>query len=259
MSRIVKTLIREDGATRSIPLIPIQNFVTIQEQLEELELDQQTSVEMDIAHRLQQMEEKLAHAQAESQRMIHEAKVQADQILEEAQQKARNLLMEAKLQGVEQGLLQGRQQAKEEWEAGLAQAGRIVQSIEAERVQVLVESTEDMIELSIQIARTIMGRELIMNRGWVLSVVKDALREIHEAPKLEIRVHPDDYSVVADAKETLSTGLPGQTHVSVIPDGTIESGGCVILTPQGSVDARVDTQLRAIQESLIEWARRDRV
>jgi flagellar assembly protein FliH len=49
--------------------------------------------------------------------------------------------------------------------------------------------------------------------------------------------------------------LDGQAELSIIPDYSVQDEGCVIRTPLGSVDAKIDTQLKEIKQVLLEIAR----
>jgi type III secretion protein L len=45
--------------------------------------------------------------------------------------------------------------------------------------------------------------------------------------------------------------------VDIVPDPKVASGGCIIESEVGTVDARLETQLRALEKALLGQTERD--
>ncbi|MGZ4030863.1 MAG: FliH/SctL family protein, partial [Tumebacillaceae bacterium] len=96
--------------------------------------------------------------------------------------------------------------------------------------------------------------ESATDRSWVLDVVREALEEINDVGKIEVRVHPEDFELVNQNREGLRKEVPGQSEVLVLPDRGVQAGGCVVHTAFGNIDARIDTQLDEVRKALLEVA-----
>ena len=56
-------------------------------------------------------------------------------------------------------------------------------------------------------------------------------------------VNPDDLEIVREAMEELRASLGGIEHCVVESERRVARGGCIVRTPVGDVDARVETKL----------------
>lgn len=147
--------------------------------------------------------------------------------------------------------------AKEGYKAGLEQAQNDIV-----RVQTAIEDflkakqdvfeyiAPDILEISIDIARKIVKHEIEQDPEMVLSTILDVLKNISkDENKISIKVNPSQLALTKDniPKIISLTGL--ETKVNVIADDTVETGGCIVLTSNGVVDATINTQLEIIKEA----------
>jgi flagellar biosynthesis/type III secretory pathway protein FliH len=65
-----------------------------------------------------------------------------------------------------------------------------------------------------------------------------------------LRINPDDLSFVEEWRPELFEKFKTLKSIVVNPDSTIQRGGCLLETPCGDIDARIETQLEIIGESL---------
>ena len=82
----------------------------------------------------------------------------------------------------------------------------------------------------------------------VLDSVQGALRGIVERERIIIMVNPDDLEIVRGATEELKATLGGIEHCVVEAERRVARGGCIVRTPVGDVDARVETKLERASE-----------
>ena len=61
-------------------------------------------------------------------------------------------------------------------------------------------------------------------------------------------VNPDDMELVTEAIEGVKASLGGIEHCVVEAERRVARGGCIVRTPVGDVDARVDTKLERAAE-----------
>ncbi|HEU4964242.1 MAG TPA: FliH/SctL family protein [Bacilli bacterium] len=200
----------------------------------------------------------LARAREEADRLIQQAEQQAQGMLEAERGRVQTQLQQeleaAKQQGYREGREQSQQDVETEWASRFQTIEQLYLSALEERRAYLNQSESLIVELACAAAEKIMRESNRLGHEWVLHVVKAALEEIHDAGKIEVRVHPDDYELVRSRQEGLRKEVPGQTELLVIPDRGVGAGGCVLHTDFGNIDARIDTQLEEVKKALQEAA-----
>ena len=171
------------------------------------------------------------------------AAAESARILAEAQENARLLESEARARGYEEGV--------REW------TERILE-LNAARTRQIDESRTQLLALSIKLAEKILGRELATRHDALGDLVLEAMRGLPpQSGKIRIRVRPGDAETLRSQRPRLAEAI-GHDEIELVEDATIESGGCVIESPVGIVDARLQTQLRVLERLLLE-PRRDTV
>ena len=82
----------------------------------------------------------------------------------------------------------------------------------------------------------------------MVETVRGALRGIVERERITVLVNPDDLELVRDAMDELRASLGGIEHCEVQAERRVGRGGCVVRTPDGDVDARIETKLERARE-----------
>ncbi|MEK6606206.1 MAG: FliH/SctL family protein, partial [Myxococcota bacterium] len=140
-----------------------------------------------------------------------------------------------------------------------AEAVRIREEARAEGLQQgLARATETMVRaeaaarrvdgdfrrLAVGVAEKILGRELALRPDAVADICAGALDQVRGRQRVIVRVHPDDLPRVRR----------DHAIVTFRADAEIARGGCVVETEAGVVDARLSSQLAAIERALTEEA-----
>jgi flagellar biosynthesis/type III secretory pathway protein FliH len=136
-------------------------------------------------------------------------------------------------------------------EAARGEATAIVAAAHAEAARVQAASHDDLVRLARRMAEKILARELVLAPGAVADVARQAVTEARGARNLLVRAHPDDLAVLEAARPRLHEALAGVTAIALRPDPTVGRGGCVVETESGSVDARLESQLDALERALV--------
>lgn len=109
----------------------------------------------------------------------------------------------------------------------------------------------DIVEISVDIARKIVKKEIDVEPQSALDMVMDVLKNISKDEKhVNIKVNP---SQLAFIKENLPESIASagiEAKIKVSPDDTVDEGGCVVYTTNGVIDATINTQLEIIKEAL---------
>ena len=137
-------------------------------------------------------------------------------------------------------------------EAGLAEVTELVAGARAESARARREAEPELRALAVKIAEKILGRELSLRPDAVADVAHEALRAAGEPEQLLIRAHPDDVAALERERPRLIERLREERVLIVRADAQVARGGCVLETPLGVVDARLTTQLQAIERALMK-------
>ena len=109
----------------------------------------------------------------------------------------------------------------------------------------------DILEISVDIAKTIIKKEMETDPQVILNTIVDVLRNISKSePKITIKVKPQDIQFIKDTLPNITYQYGIEAKINILADPSIEEGGCVFQTNNGIVDASIDTQLEIIKKAL---------
>lgn len=111
----------------------------------------------------------------------------------------------------------------------------------------------DILEISVDIAKKIIKREIQQDPSLILNNILEILKGLSkEETKITLRVNPQQVALLkTEIPELMSTaGLDAK--VLVVPDEELMEGGCMVTTTNGVIDATIETQLSVISEALKE-------
>jgi len=174
-------------------------------------------------------------ARAEAAALVARARAEAETLRAEAVA-AREA---ARREGFETGRADGLAEAAVALAVARAEAARIIDA--AEPVALAVAAT---------MAEKIVGRAVALAPETMAEIAGEALAACRPgAGTVRVRVHPDDLPAVEARRAALEARAPAAA-LELVADDTVGRHGCVIETPQGRVDARLETQLAALERAL---------
>jgi len=173
--------------------------------------------------------------------MIARARHEAEKILEEAEQAKQAIAEAAYQQGYEAGL-QG-------WNEAVLAASLACQKR-------LDESEPELIRLALRIAQKIIGEELRINPEVIVSIARECLRGAGRGRSMTIKVPSADCDLVRRRIVLLREAAGPNHSLEVVGDMEMAPGHCVIESEFGIVDARLETQIRCLEEILLRAARK---
>jgi flagellar assembly protein FliH len=171
----------------------------------------------------------------------------AAQILARAAQEADGIREQARAGGCAEGREQGLRESAGEMQAALSALQEAVSSIEALRAEVAETVERDAIDLALALAGKILAGTLQARPEAIVDVVQGALRRVSERRSLSLLVNPGDLQVILDAigDGRAATGLE---LCDLHADQRVGTGGVIVRTHEGEVDAGVATQLERARE-----------
>ncbi|MFN0121536.1 MAG: FliH/SctL family protein [Blastocatellia bacterium] len=118
------------------------------------------------------------------------------------------------------------------------------------REQILTDSEQDILRLSVRIAEKIIGERIDTEPAAIASLVTAALRHVARSEAVIIRVNPAARDILAEHyARLLESGRFG--YLDVVADPAVNPHGCLIETPAGVVDAQLRTQIDILERALL--------
>jgi flagellar assembly protein FliH len=94
-----------------------------------------------------------------------------------------------------------------------------------------------------------IGGALLGSEQAAIGAIKQVLTRVKEGRELTIRVAREDFELVRKLERELSDVLSGRKY-EIVADSRVELGGCLVETKLGSLDGRLEVQLRELYETL---------
>ncbi len=154
---------------------------------------------------------------------------------------------EAFAEGYSEGERAGSQKALRRLQASIEGFGQTVQQLSLLKPKLRTEAEREMVDLSLAVARRVVRRELSVDPATVLGIVRACLEGFERGRPHRVTVSPADLDAVNEYFEE----HPVET-LEVRADEAISPGGAVFETPQGTIDARIETQLEEIERGLTD-------
>jgi flagellar assembly protein FliH len=186
-------------------------------------------------------------AEAEIETWWNERRLEDLRIVEES----RNNGFEA---GYREGLELAQRELSERFESMIAEAAALVNDAHRVKETIIAEAEPFLVELSLGIARKIIGNHVDSYPDWTIEHVKKTLERRKEKGVITLCVSPSQFVKLQDARQELMLATDSQAELQIVPDNTVDDGGCVVRTSFGSIDARLDTQLAELKSVLLEIA-----
>ncbi|MBI5815798.1 MAG: hypothetical protein HZB29_09340 [Nitrospinae bacterium] len=176
---------------------------------------------------------------------------EAEEIIRNANSNADGIRSAAREDGYQKGHADG-------YTAGLTEAKpvmdsfvNLVRELTEARGKFYAGAEEEMIHLTINIARTVIGAEITKDPSLVQKVILKAVQRLQSREEMIIRVNPKDLAEAEKSLPELRREVEDIEKVSFKGDALITRGGCMVETNIGSIDARLETQLEAVRESFL--------
>jgi flagellar biosynthesis/type III secretory pathway protein FliH len=123
-----------------------------------------------------------------------------------------------------------------------------LEAVERSLDQVFLDWESRMLELSMAIARRIVGQACEAPGEAAIHVSRMALRKLGSEARVVVRCHPADVTALEREKELW--GAHGGRRVSLEPDESVGRGGIVVETDTGTIDARIPRLTETVEKAL---------
>lgn len=174
-------------------------------------------------------------AEENARSIVQAARKRADELIAAAEESSENIRARA--------YREGREEAESE----------LIENILAtreERAQVLTTVERDVLKLAVKLAEKVIGRELKQDENGRGEIVHNALRSARQQEMLTVRVSADDLPLLERLREKIDRFGRAQ-YIDFVADQAVKEGGCIIESTSGTIDARLETQLRILENALL--------
>ena len=128
--------------------------------------------------------------------------------------------------------------------ARVARLSAAINEISSLRTGLLRSSEQDVVRLSLAIARRILGREATADPSLLLNLARAASAKLAGTGVISIEMHPTEFAAV-------SAGLDQNGPIRVVENADLPAGGCMVCSASGSIDVSIEVQVQEIADALL--------
>lgn len=153
----------------------------------------------------------------------------------------------------ERGLAEGEKRLSEQLlrqRADLLQLQNgVLTSLRQAASQVVRQGESALVELALEVAQKLVSG-LPISAESVEAAIRSALAQVEETTELDISLHADDLALLQQCNSPVLLPGPGNQAVRFHTSPEVTRGGCLVQTRFGTIDARRETKLDLIRQSL---------
>lgn len=190
-------------------------------------------------------EEGLAQGRAQAAEEARQAAARADQALQKATRE-----LEACFEKQAQAARERGEQEQATLKARLQKLDTLLAAVPAQIEARLADAEDDMLALCFESVCKILGTHAVTPEG-IRAQLAHVRADLRGKPLVAVHLHPDDLAVLRDTA-TGGTLSAEDGEVQWVADPALALGGCILQSPQGGIDARLETQLRALARLLAQ-------
>ncbi len=154
----------------------------------------------------------------------------------------------------ERGNREGYQRGLQE---GQAQATRVTQEFDSaiknaisERHRLYEEAKANILSLVIQISKKVTFNAAAIDQEITLKIICGVVDKLIDKSSIKIKVNPDYVKVIEQNIEKFLKTESTIKQFQIEGDARVKYGGCLIETPSGDIDARLETQFELVNQAL---------
>jgi flagellar biosynthesis/type III secretory pathway protein FliH len=152
--------------------------------------------------------------------------------------------------GFEQGHAAGMAAAEQAIGDTLQRLSALINGAQETHTAFFRAAERQVVDLALQIAQKVVEREVENMPDLAVNVIRAALEEMDARTAVRVRVSPDDAELLRRRwAQVVPPGI-GADRIELQPDERVQSGGAIIETTHGQVDAQLETKLAQLGNAL---------
>jgi flagellar assembly protein FliH len=193
-----------------------------------------------------------SEALIEAERLVKDAEKNASTLVADATTKAKEIENTAYDEGFEMGKKEGFTKGEHESARLVGRLHLILSRAIDARGNIIDETETQLVQLVLQIAKKVIKVLSENQKNIVVNNAIQALRKLKSKADVIIRVNLEDLKLTTENTKNIIEMIENVNNITVMEDTTVDKGGCIIETDFGQIDARIASQLREIEEKIIE-------
>ena len=125
----------------------------------------------------------------------------------------------------------------------------VIDSLRRAVPEVIQQTENTLMQIALECAQKIVAG-IPVTRELVEAVVREAVVQTKETAEILIQLHPDDLALLRRNESPILQGLPEAGPLKFIGSSEISRGGCLVQTRFGLLDARRETKLEQLRETI---------
>jgi flagellar assembly protein FliH len=184
-----------------------------------------------------------------SSEILESERVEENRIVDDESPMTDELVEEAFAKGMDRGRSEVMVALKEKVDQATFALKTAIEELGRVREKDVKQMEVETVRLSMAIAKKIIGAE-VSRREVIAHVVKKAMQKVTDPRSLTLRINPKDSETLRELQESQSAIGDIPANFTLVEDESILQGGCIIETTLGDVDARIDQQIKLVEEQL---------
>ena len=196
--------------------------------------------------------------QSRARDYLAEVQQQAAELLEQARKEASALKAQAQQSGLQAAKKEIEKQIEDNaarisearCKTAIAASQQSLEQLNQATTQWLAQWRNQTVELACRIAEKLVRAQKDFDNELLRVWMEEAIAMMRDEREVRIMVHPDDYSLAGRFLQNMAQTIPHAGSATVLPDPTIQRGGCVVRSKNGQVDQQLEAQLQRLAEQL---------
>ncbi|MBB6481959.1 flagellar assembly protein FliH [Spirochaeta isovalerica] len=191
-------------------------------------------------------------AEEEALKTRETAEAEAARLRDDTERQIEDFKKDAYDKGYEAGREEG-------FKSGEAEVARLIERIHTimnksieKRVEIIEEAESQLIDLVLQISRKVIKVVSENQKNVVINNVVQALRKMKSRGDVAIKVNLADLEITTEHTQDFLRMVENVKSITVLEDSSVDKGGCIIETDFGQIDARISSQLKEIEEKILD-------
>lgn len=167
----------------------------------------------------------------------------------ELMEKVKEDVKEFKINEREEDELLKIQAQKEGFEEGFKAWTKAIADLENEIRMVRGEIEKTLAPIALKAAKKILGREIQLSENAVVDIVSNSLKAVSQHRKITIYVNKSDLNILDANRPRLREIFESLESLSLRERSDITTGGCIIETEGGIINAQLENQWRVLEKA----------
>lgn len=191
-------------------------------------------------------------ADEESDKVRIDARNEAAKLKDDTERQIDDFKTEAYNKGYEAGREEGFRSGAAEVERLIDRVHTVLNKSIEKRIEIIDEAESQLIDLVLQISRKVIKVVSENQKNVVINNVVQALRKMKSRGDVAIKVNLADLEITTEHTKDFLRMVENVKSITVLEDSSVDKGGCIIETDFGQIDARISSQLKEIEEKILD-------